>query len=429
MQKVSDIRFSGMVLALAFMSAGCSSPQTVNATDNRERSLRIERIDAAMANAARFMIEKQSPDGAWRSETYGCFKGGSELTPLILNALFFIPQGGQAALESFRRGVTFLVKMVDSQGNIRIGPRGLNFPVYTSAIASWVIVKEKKTKEHLRARDAWVAYLRGRQLNRSLGWKPSDPEFGGWGFSLDPPKKPEPGQLKGAFFESNLSATIFGVGALSSVGIGRDDPVWKDVLTFVRRCQNSSDDPSRTDPRFDDGGFFFIPNDAVQNKAGLAGFDRFGSERYHSYGSMTGDGLRALLQCGLKPDHPRVLAARKWLENNFSAKTHPGNFDESREVLREATYYYYVWSISHALTRLGLVEVETRNGRVKWAEVLADELINRQKPDGSWVNSYTDAKEDDPLISTPWVVTALAFCRKVITDPKGQDYPHLTSRT
>jgi len=40
--------------------------------------------------------------------------------------------------------------------------------------------------------------------------------------------------------------------------------------------RNFSDDPSRSDPRFDDGGFFFMPEDPVQNKAGIAGVDRFG---------------------------------------------------------------------------------------------------------------------------------------------------------
>ena len=314
-------RLTGRVFALAICLCGCSASQTVGLTEKKEepkssvaQATRLKHIDAALFKAARFMLARQSPDGAWRSETYGCFKSGSELTPLVLNALFFTPQAGASALDSFRKGINFLVAMVDPNGKISSGVHGLNFPVYTSATASWLILKENKSKEHLRAQEAWLAFLRSRQLNASLGWEPNDPEFGGWGFSLDPPKKPEPGHAPDAFFESNLSATVFGIGALSSAGIERDDPAWPAALTFVKKCQNFSDDPDKADPQFDDGGFFFMPADALQNKAGLAGKDRFGRVRYNSYGTMTGDGLRALLQCGLKPDHPRVVAAKKWLQ-------------------------------------------------------------------------------------------------------------------
>ena len=69
-------------------------------------------------------------------------------------------------------------------------------------------------------------------------------------------------------------------------------------------------DPARADPAFDDGGFFFIPNDPGQNKAGPAGTDRHGRQRFRSYGTMTADGLRILIRCGLPATHPRVVAAR-----------------------------------------------------------------------------------------------------------------------
>ena len=60
-------------------------------------------------------------------------------------------------------------------------------------------------------------------------------------------------------------------------------------------------------------------------------------------------------------------------------------------------------------------EAVTERGGVRWADALARELVRRQKPDGTWRNVYTDAKEDDPLVSTPWAASALAICRGVIT--------------
>ena len=39
------------------------------------------------------------------------------------------------------------------------------------------------------------------------------------------------------------------------------------------------------------------------------------------------------------------------------------------------------------------------------------ELVERQLPDGSWRNSYSFMKEDDPLIATTLAAAALANCR------------------
>ena len=46
------------------------------------------------------------------------------------------------------------------------------------------------------------------------------------------------------------------------------------------RCQNYPESPGDADPEFDDGGFFFLPGDAVQNKAGIAGIDRVWSAAF-----------------------------------------------------------------------------------------------------------------------------------------------------
>ncbi len=46
---------------------------------------------------------------------------------------------------------------------------------------------------------------------------------------------------------------------------------------------------------------------------------------------------------------------------------------------------------------------------------LAEELLRRQRPDGSWSNHYTDAMEDDPLIATPFAAAALAIGSRVLT--------------
>ena len=242
-----------------------------------------------------------------------------------------------------------------------------------------------------------------------MGWQPSDAEYGGWGYALDLPRKAAAGKPKEFLHESNLAATVFALAALRYAQVPANDPAYAQALTFVKRCQNFSDDKAAADSKFDDGGFFFIPGDDGQNKAGLAGTDRFGRPRPRSYGSMTADGVRALLRCGLADNHPRVVAARRWLERNFSAAHNPGEFPADRAVLQDATYYYWVWAVSHTFLALNMDKVQTPKGPVDWPTALAEELLSRQRADGSWTNRFTDSKEDDPLISTPWAAAALAI--------------------
>jgi squalene-hopene/tetraprenyl-beta-curcumene cyclase len=390
------------------------APQAVSADSDAEL---LERLDRSLLAATDFIIESQSSDGLWRSKTYGCFKDGAALTPYVMSCLPFLPCRPDRIEVAFGKGVDYLVQMVDENGNVKTDEYGLSFPVYTAASASRVVALVDKSDRNLRAQQAWLKVLRQYQLAEHLGWSASDPDFGGWGFAIAPPKKPTADVGPNPFLKANLTATLFGAASLRSAKVASDDPIWAKVLTFVKRCQNFSDSSSESDPRFDDGGFFFSPEDGVGNKAGIAGTDRLGRQRYNSYGSMTGDGLRALLCCGLAKDHPRVVAARKWLEKHFTVKTNPGNFSQDRRVLQNATYYYYLWSVAHSFTRLGVKEIETEQGKIQWAPILAAELIRLQRPDGTWTNRFTDAKEDDPLVATPWAAAVLANCRFVISTP------------
>lgn len=424
--------------SLLTVAAGCAGPIAPGAGALERAQLtarqakRVKIIDDALRNAAVYLRSRQSSDGAWRSDTYGMFRGGYPLTPYVMGTLFFLDQGDAethlATRESFRRGVAFLMKMVDDKGNLAPGETGLPFPVLTAVSASRVVKLEHKDEAHLRAHRAFLDLVWKYQLTEDLGWSSDDPQYGGWGFSIRRPRKPAGGRMRERFFESNMVATIFGIGALRSARVATADPRWKKVLTFVKRCQNFEDDPAKRDPRFDDGGFFFIPEDELQNKAGLAGADRLGRKRFNSYGTMTADGLRALIQCGLAKDHPRVAAARAWLEKNFSARKNPGTFTDQREFLRGATYYYWCWSVSHAFSRAGVRQFQRNGATVRWAEDLADAIVALQRADGSWTGANGDAREDDPLVATPWAAAALASCRHLITAPK-ENLPGCTPPT
>ena len=85
-----------------------------------------------------------------------------------------------------------------------------------------------------------------------------------------------------------------------------------------------------------------------------------------------------------------MRAARRWLAAESRAGSHPGNYDEAHEPQRDAG-----------------VQPPTPD----WPEALADALIERQRPDGSWANPLTGQREDDPLVSTSFALVALAACR------------------
>jgi squalene-hopene/tetraprenyl-beta-curcumene cyclase len=369
-------------------------------------------IDRALDQATRSLTGLQSTDGAWRSDTYATFKDGTALTPLVLAALR-AAEGDGPMSPACGRAAAFLAAMAKPDGTIETGPYGLDYPLYTSSLAVAVLSRPPFDRSR-PARDAWLAFLRQRQLTEALGWSPGEREYGGWGYSRGVPHRPRAGQLIPPLTESNLSATVFALEALRAAGVPAGDEAFRKARVFVERCQNFNPDPAAAEPAYDDGGFFFIYDDPVRNKAGVAGKDRTGRERYHSYGSTTADGLRALLLCGVPADDPRVRAARRWLERQFTATTHPGAYAERREPDRRAVYFYYSASAAKAFRALGLKEIETEHGRVDWARALADELVRRQRPDGSWHNPVGAVREDDPVNATALAAMALAECRAAL---------------
>ncbi len=291
-----------------FVAAGLAGCGRSSAADDL-----LDRIDEACRSAARALIDAQSADGAWRSPTYGVFRDGLTLTPAVLKAVVFGPDV-PGADEARRRGVAYLAGRIRDDGSIDDGPTGLVYPVYTAA-ASAIALTRVPVAGGIRARDSWLAELRRRQLDESLGWGPGDPAYGGWGYALEPSKK---GNTTAP--DADLSSTVFAVGALGVANRSGDAPALAKARSFVERCQNFAGG---------DGGFLFSPTDPVRNKAGATVGGRF-----HSYGSATADGLRALLRCGVPIDHPRVVAVRGWLAGISRRRRIPAR--SSRSASRSA---------------------------------------------------------------------------------------------
>jgi len=370
--------------------------------DGKRQLSLAERISRARKRGADFLISRQSEDGVWRSDTYGTLKDGTALTPLALNALLAADPDRS---DSLGKASAYLAAMVRPDGDIASPPHGFEFAIYTGALTVSAL-SHPRCAQHPEARDAWLRFLRRRQLTEELGWQPEDREFGGWGYSRDLPRKPRPGELTPPLIESNLSATTFALDALVAAGLPAKDTLFEKALVFVRRCQNWEEKTGR-DPAFDDGGFFFIYDDPVRNKAGVAGTDRHGRQRYHSYGSVTADGLRCLAHCRVPEADPRRRAAAAWLRSHFRATQHPGTYAQRREIDRMAVFYYYAASASREPA--ASLKVETPDGPRTIRELLAEELLRRQREDGSWINPAHAIREDDPITATSFALIALGM--------------------
>ncbi len=311
---------------------------------------------------------------------YEPYQDGESLSPMVLKALLYGPSGpeGQVAAQ---KGLAFLAPHMPPARSKML------FPNYSLSIAALAFARDPAYKPTV---DAIVAYLREQQLVESLGWKPSDLDYGGWGESRSPYRRPKNGKVDPAR-AANLSVTLMVLGALRVSGVSAQDPAIQKAQKFVFRCQNFE--------QGGDGGFVFSPWNLRQNKAG---------ERT-SYGSMTGDGLRALVRTGLPPEHPRVVAARTWILTHFDPKKNSGDFPKGQEKMRDALYFYYCWTTAHALVESGGARDNA------WARPMLEELLARQKPDGSWLNAEGRMTEDEPLVATTMALAAMTLARSALT--------------
>lgn len=363
----------------------------------------IARIDRALHAARTYLLQHQSPDGAWRSQRYGFLKDGPSLTPHVAWSLHLLAAEDAKSSVASERARVYLQTLIDAGDQLR-GDLSLVYPTYTAAGALRLAAARPCGPDTPEAR-AWAKILLGHQLNESLGWKSSDLEFGGWSYAVAPPRRPQAGRGRGPWDWSNLSATVDALEALRESHASGMDQVVSDALVLVRRCQNLSVDGSAVDARFDDGGFFFTPVEGLRNKAGAAGCDSSGRERFRSYGSATADGISVLLLCGVPPADQRIIAARKWLSDHFSTEHVPGDFVAANQDIRDATYFYYCRSATKVMDGQPI------------ALAFVDAITQRQRADGSWSNPCSDGREDDPLIATPLAIQAMLHCRaKVLAD-------------
>jgi hypothetical protein len=388
-----------LLISTAFIEAAAlpavaADKQPVNQTN-------LEAIDRSLQAGVRFLVREQSEDGAWRSRQYPVLADGLSLTPLVLRSLRSSPES-EPAREAWRRGADYLLFTLGANLPLTDAHAGsLNYGLYSAAGA---LVALPDTSKFLVTRQQCRQYLLSHQLREPLGWRPGDPEYGGWGYARRLPDRPPAGQPLAPLDSPNLSATVFALEALRSSELPANQDVIATALRFVMLCQNYGPTADGANAAYEDGGFFFVLDDPTRNKAGVAGIDNQGRTRFRSYASATADGLRALRLCGLAADHPRVAAARTWLKRRLEKLGPSHSSLAESDTWRQSSFFYSCWSISLCLDELSTAD----------ADVLAQMLLDRQQPDGSWANPAVDLREDDKLVATAFAIEALRRCRQRI---------------
>jgi squalene-hopene/tetraprenyl-beta-curcumene cyclase len=334
-------------------------------------------LKAAIAKASAYLVEQgQAGDGSFSSQV------GPAITALVVTGL--VRSGTPVDAPAVRKGIAYLLSFRQPDGGIY--PADSAVANYETSIALMALVACNADGRHDGAIRAATAFVKGLQWDDGEGQGASDPAYGGAGYG----KKKRP----------DLSNTAFLIEALQSVGAGADDPAIQRALVFVSRTQNL-EGPHNTLPfptKNPDGGFYYTPAAGGESQAGTTS-----EGGLRSYGSMTYAGLKSMIFAGLGRDDPRVQAAVAWLAKHYTFAENPG--------LGDAGLYYYFQTAAKALDTLGdETFVDAAGRRHAWRSELADAIIARQQPDGSWVNTNPRWMEGDPNLVTSYALLALASC-------------------
>ncbi|HEU4418811.1 MAG TPA: prenyltransferase/squalene oxidase repeat-containing protein, partial [Planctomycetota bacterium] len=317
----------------------------------------------------------------------------------------------QTAIE---KGIKWLIGCQNEDGTW-----GQHTPNYVTCVVVAALTR-REDPAHKQALDKAQRAILGFQNSEAGGYKSSDRDYGSIGY--------------GNSQRGDLSNLHFSLDALRATGLPADHEAFKKALVFLQRTQNLKSvndfsgkvpDPDREGVVLDatsgdDGGAVYYPGNSN------AGYDVLpdGKAVPRSYGSMTYALLKAYTLAGLKGSDPRVQAAVKWIQNNWTLAVNPGADPSMREEVKYQGLFYYYMVLAQALDLAGVQTITfaakaagsdgkaVPAGEVNWRKALREHLEAMQRPDGTWVNSKNGRwYENMPLLCTCYAMTGLELCR------------------
>tara|TARA_R110002072_G_scaffold18961_1_gene70184 strand:+ start:99 stop:1184 length:1086 start_codon:yes stop_codon:yes gene_type:complete len=352
-------------------------------------------VDSYRAAQA-FLLKGQHDNGGF-GQIPGQPPGEVGITGLVIRGLAGAPEEFQAAAKpAIEKAIGYLLKHQQKDGSFTQERSGLSTYRTAIAINALVAVDRKRYAAEIKKAADW---LKGDQFDAEEGVGEDNPHFGGFGYDKGGEKP-----------DADMSNTLMAIGALRDAGISPDDPVFKRALTFLSRCQNSSEtNPGvgKLKPK-DDGGFIYDPG-LSRNKSGAV-TNADGTMSFESYASMTYGGLMSMIYTGVSKDDARIKAALAWIKANYTLDENYGLGIRNKDpkAAQQGLYYYY-HVFAKALASLDTKTVQTKEGPRIWADDLAAAFIKRQQKDGSFVNPVDRWWERDPTLVTAYVINAYNY--------------------
>lgn len=331
----------------------------------------------SVTQAVQFLTSRQNDDGSFSREA------GPAVTALVTTAL--LRHGRPAEDSVVAQGLEYVLSHVQSDGGIyQVGSKYRN---YETCLAMMCLAAANSDGRYDATIQAAGQFVKTIQWDEGEGKTSPDLEYGGAGY--------------GSHGRPDLSNTSFLVDALIAAGEDADSEAIQRALMFVSRCQNL-ESPENTSPfpsKVNDGGFYYT---CAAGGSSQAGTTENGGLR--SYASMTYAGLKSMIYAGVGPEDARVKAAVDWLQGNYDLESNPGMGDSG--------LYYYYHTFAKALDAFGQDRFVDEAGVAHdWREELRQELISRQRLDGSWLNSNERWLEGNPDLVTGYALLALSYVR------------------
>ena len=212
----------------------------------------------------------------------------------------------------------------------------------------------------------------------------------------------------------DLSNTQIMLEALYDTGVDCNDPIFQRALVFITRLQGVKENKTFGDKIINDGGFIYatsVNKDLVGVPQSMANPEMVEAAKQgkpvsglRTYGSTTYAGFKSYVYANLSRDDPRVIAARQWIERNYTLDHNPG----LPEAIKLHGLYYYYMTFARALDAWGSTHITTPDSvKHDWANDLIDALAQRQSDDGSWSNAIDRWMESDANLVTGYALIAL----------------------
>jgi squalene-hopene/tetraprenyl-beta-curcumene cyclase len=354
-----------------------------------------ERGRAVVDRAIEYLRANQDESGGWSHNPQG--PNFPAVTGLVVNAMLLDPRIDSSDA-SVKQGLDYILSFAKDDGSIHDGI----LPTYNTSICVSALSRARTHRADSTLASG-IAFLRTVQYHNDHSGGIEAPDF------TEPIPESHPyfgGVGYGRHGRPDMSNMSFFLQAMHDAEVSTEDPAFKRALAFLSRVQMNDD---TNDMPFADasnqGGFIYATVPNAESIDGLAGQSMAGTieeqaeggtiTRLRCYGSMTYAGFKSLVYADLAPDDPRILAAWRWIENNYSLSENPGLGDQG--------YYYFLCAMSRSLDAYGMDKV----GDHDWRVDLVDTLEQLQLDDGSFTVKHERWMENNPVLITAFALTAL----------------------